>query len=105
MCGYPCSGKSKCAEELRHYFTQHTDRKVHVIDDDILGIEKNLVYAGECRDGICSANCLASVVVSVRQILNLKCNNNIDSCNLSMHCASSHSNQPVLLNLFSVPDR
>ncbi|XP_076156089.1 protein KTI12 homolog [Alosa pseudoharengus] len=45
MCGYPCSGKSKRAEELRQYFTQHTDRKVHIIDDDILGTEKNLIYA------------------------------------------------------------
>ncbi|XP_041966284.1 protein KTI12 homolog [Alosa sapidissima] len=45
MCGYPCSGKSKRAEELRQYFTQHKDRKVHIINDDILGTEKNLIYA------------------------------------------------------------
>lgn len=45
MCGYPCCGKSKRAEELRHYFTQHTGRKVYVIGDDILGNEKNWVYA------------------------------------------------------------
>lgn len=47
MCGYPCSGKSKRAEELKQYFTEHTDRKVHVIADDILGNEKNCVYAGK----------------------------------------------------------
>lgn len=47
MCGYPCSGKSKRAEELKQYFTQDSDKKVHIICDDILGTEKNLIYTGK----------------------------------------------------------
>lgn len=46
MCGFPCSGKTRRAEELKDYFEQNTDRKVHVVGDDTVGIEKNTVYAG-----------------------------------------------------------
>ncbi|KAF3854807.1 hypothetical protein F7725_022862 [Dissostichus mawsoni] len=32
MCGYPCSGKTRRAEELKVCFEQNTDRKVHIVD-------------------------------------------------------------------------
>lgn len=47
MCGYPCSGKTQRAEELKGYFEQKCDRKVHIVGDGALGVEKNTVYAGK----------------------------------------------------------
>lgn len=48
MCGYPCSGKSRRAEELKVYFEESTERrKVHIVGDGSLGVEKNTVYAGK----------------------------------------------------------
>ncbi|KAA8590116.1 hypothetical protein FQN60_014050 [Etheostoma spectabile] len=47
MCGYPCSGKTQKAEELKVYFERNTDRKVHIVGDGALGVEKNTVYAGK----------------------------------------------------------
>lgn len=47
MCGYPCSGKTQKAEELKVCFERNTDRKVHIVGDGALGVEKNTVYAGK----------------------------------------------------------
>lgn len=47
MCGYPCSGKTRRARELKEYFTQNTERKVHIVGDEDQGIDRNSVYAGE----------------------------------------------------------
>lgn len=47
MCGYPCSGKTRRAHELREYFTKNTERQVHIVGDEDQGIDKNSVYAGE----------------------------------------------------------
>lgn len=49
MCGYPSSGKTRRAEELKVCFERNTDRKVHVVGDGALGVERNTVYAGKCR--------------------------------------------------------
>lgn len=47
MCGYPSSGKTRRAHELKEYFTQNTERKVHIVGDEDQGFDKNSVYAGE----------------------------------------------------------
>uniref|UniRef100_A0A8C1TQI3 Protein KTI12 homolog n=1 Tax=Cyprinus carpio TaxID=7962 RepID=A0A8C1TQI3_CYPCA len=50
MCGYPCSGKTRRANELKEYFTQNTERKVHVVGDEDQGIDKNSVYADSQKE-------------------------------------------------------
>ncbi|KAF4077936.1 hypothetical protein AMELA_G00193630 [Ameiurus melas] len=50
ICGYPCSGKSRRAEELREYFVENTDKQVDIIGDDMQGVEKNSVYADSQRE-------------------------------------------------------
>lgn len=47
MCGYPCSGKTRRAEELKVYFEQKCGRKVYIVGDRALDVEKNTVYAGK----------------------------------------------------------
>lgn len=53
MCGYPCSGKSRRAEELKVYFEESTGKKVHVVEDGSPGAEKNTVYGGKCLLTLC----------------------------------------------------
>ncbi|XP_076842157.1 protein KTI12 homolog [Brachyhypopomus gauderio] len=45
LCGYPCSGKSRRAHELKDFFTKNKERKVHIIGDEVMGTDKNTVYA------------------------------------------------------------
>lgn len=47
MCGYPCSGKTRRAEELKAYFEQNAERKVDIVGDAALDVQKNCVYAGK----------------------------------------------------------
>ncbi|XP_007235727.3 protein KTI12 homolog [Astyanax mexicanus] len=45
MCGHPCSGKTRRAQELKDYFTEKTGRKVYTVGDEGLGVDRNSVYA------------------------------------------------------------
>lgn len=49
ICGFPCSGKSRRAHELREYFRENTDKHVDIIGDEMQNIDKNSVYAGELQ--------------------------------------------------------
>ena len=46
MCGYPCSGKSKRAQELKNYFENSRGKTVHLTGDDSISLDRNVVYAG-----------------------------------------------------------
>ena len=46
MCGYPCSGKSKRAKELKNYLENSRGKTVHLASDESLNLERNTVYAG-----------------------------------------------------------
>lgn len=45
LCGYPCSGKTKRAEELKNYFENSRGKTVHLTSDESLNLERNTVYA------------------------------------------------------------
>eukprot|EP00058_Branchiostoma_floridae_P020010 XP_002605500.1 hypothetical protein BRAFLDRAFT_126804 [Branchiostoma floridae] len=45
LCGIPCCGKSRRVEELKNHIESTTDRPVHVVSDESVGIDKNAVYA------------------------------------------------------------
>lgn len=49
ICGFPCSGKSRRARELRDYFRENTNKHVEVIGDEMRTADKNSVYAGELQ--------------------------------------------------------
>uniref|UniRef100_A0A8C1ABF2 Protein KTI12 homolog n=1 Tax=Cyprinus carpio carpio TaxID=630221 RepID=A0A8C1ABF2_CYPCA len=50
MCGYPCSGITRRAHELKEYFTQNTERKVHIVGDEDQGLDKNSVYSDSQKE-------------------------------------------------------
>ncbi|KAM8974693.1 protein KTI12 homolog [Pelodytes ibericus] len=43
LCGFPCSGKSRRAREL-HQHLEQTGRKVYIVGDNVLELDKNSVY-------------------------------------------------------------
>lgn len=45
MCGYPCSGKSKRAKELKNHFEVSRGKTVHLAGDESLNLERNAVYS------------------------------------------------------------
>lgn len=47
MCGHPCSGKTRRAEELKAHFEKNMERQVHVVGDEALGVDRNGVYSGK----------------------------------------------------------
>uniref|UniRef100_A0A8C5PB35 Protein KTI12 homolog n=1 Tax=Leptobrachium leishanense TaxID=445787 RepID=A0A8C5PB35_9ANUR len=49
MCGFPCSGKSRRAKELQEYL-EKSGRKVHIIGDHVLELDKNAVYADSRKE-------------------------------------------------------
>ena len=46
ICGFPSSGKSKRAEELKNYLEQEHKKSVTVISDHNTGVNRNEVYEG-----------------------------------------------------------
>lgn len=47
ICGFPCSGKTRRAEELKEYFEQNRDKKVYIVGDGAIDVDRNTVYAGK----------------------------------------------------------
>lgn len=50
MCGYPCSGKSKRAEELKSYLENSKGKTVHMAGDESIDLERNVVYAASSNE-------------------------------------------------------
>ena len=47
MCGFPCSGKTKRANELKSYLQNSRGRSVQLSSDESLNFERNTAYAGK----------------------------------------------------------
>ena len=45
MCGFPCSGKSKRAQELRNYL-ENRGKTVYLASDESSSLDRNTVYSG-----------------------------------------------------------
>ncbi|XP_071771693.1 protein KTI12 homolog isoform X1 [Centroberyx gerrardi] len=99
MCGYPCSGKTQRAEELKKYFEQETDRKVHVIGDGALGIERNTVYADSQKEKNARAALKAAVERKVNKddIVILDSLNYIKGYRYELYCLIKHTQTPHCL--------
>ena len=47
MCGFPCSGKTKRANELKTYLETSRGKSVHLSSDESLNFERNTAYASK----------------------------------------------------------
>uniref|UniRef100_A0A8D2ZFE3 Protein KTI12 homolog n=1 Tax=Scophthalmus maximus TaxID=52904 RepID=A0A8D2ZFE3_SCOMX len=94
MCGFPCSGKTRRAEELRVYFEQNSKLKVHVVEDGALGVEKNTVYAGELKR---TATKPPVVIINKDDIVILDSLNYIKGYRYELFCLIKHTQTPHCL--------
>ena len=66
MCGFPSSGKTQVTNRLKLYFEEEREKKVQVIGDDSIGVDRNVAYASKCGLFLCcvrlvEANCRIDV--------------------------------------------
>ncbi|XP_060560843.1 protein KTI12 homolog [Ruditapes philippinarum] len=61
MCGFPSSGKSKRANELEKYFSNECQKKVTVISDHTIGVNRNETYDDSKKEKIVRGNLKSSV--------------------------------------------
>ncbi|XP_076588898.1 protein KTI12 homolog [Chaetodon auriga] len=96
MCGYPCSGKTRRAEELKVYFEQNCDRKVHIVGDGALDVEKNTVYADSQKEKNVRASLKAEVERKVNKdhIVILDSLNYIKGYRYELFCLIKHAQTP-----------
>ncbi|KAL6106774.1 kti12 [Pungitius sinensis] len=99
LCGYPCSGKTQRAEELKVCFERRTDRKVHIVGDGALGIEKNTVYADSQKEKNVRASLKAEVERKVNKddIVIFDSLNYIKGYRYELFCLIKHTQTPHCL--------
>ncbi|XP_034541374.1 protein KTI12 homolog isoform X2 [Notolabrus celidotus] len=99
MCGYPCSGKTRRTEELKVYFEGNTERKVHVVGDGALDVEKNCVYADSQKEKNVRASLKAEVERKVNKddIVILDSLNYIKGYRYELFCLTKHAQTPQCL--------
>ena len=62
MCGFPCSGKSKRANELKSYFEKSKGKTVHMSSDDSISFERNTTYSGKLHVIVFTCTCKTEFV-------------------------------------------
>ncbi|KAF7660975.1 hypothetical protein LDENG_00270800 [Lucifuga dentata] len=99
MCGYPCSGKTRRTEQLKVYFEKNTERKVHVVGDEAMGVEKNSVYADSQKEKNVRASLKAEVErkVSKDDIVIVDSLNYIKGYRYELYCLIKHAQTPHCL--------
>ncbi|XP_019127828.1 protein KTI12 homolog [Larimichthys crocea] len=99
MCGYPCSGKTRRAEELKEYFEQNTDRKVHIVGDGGLDVDRNTVYADSQKEKNVRSSLKAEVERKVNKdhVVILDSLNYIKGYRYELFCLIKHAQTPHCL--------
>ncbi|XP_008280330.1 protein KTI12 homolog [Stegastes partitus] len=99
VCGYPCSGKTRRAEELKGYFEESSERKVHIVGDKALDVDKNSVYADSQKEKNVRASLKAEVERKVNKddIVILDSLNYIKGYRYELFCLIKHTQTPHCL--------
>ncbi|KAM8890836.1 protein KTI12 homolog [Spinachia spinachia] len=99
LCGYPCSGKTQRAEELKVCFERRAGRTVHVVGDGALGVEKNTVYADSQKEKNVRASLKAEVERKVNKddIVIFDSLNYIKGYRYELFCLIKHTQTPHCL--------
>ncbi|XP_070687202.1 protein KTI12 homolog [Pempheris klunzingeri] len=99
MCGYPCSGKTRRTEELKVYFEQNSNRKVHIVGYGVLDVDKNSVYADSQKEKNVRASLKAEMERKVNKddIVILDSLNYIKGYRYELFCLIKHAQTPHCL--------
>lgn len=99
MCGYPCSGKTQRTNQLKLYLEQNTERKIHVVGDDSLALDRNAVYADSQKEKDARGALKAEVERKVNKddIVILDSLNYIKGYRYELFCLIKHAQTPHCL--------
>ncbi|XP_037538824.1 protein KTI12 homolog [Nematolebias whitei] len=99
MCGYPCSGKTRRAEELKAHFEKNMERLVHVVGDEALGVDRNGVYSDSQKEKNVRSSLKADVERKVNKdnIVILDSLNYIKGYRYELFCLIKHAQTPHCL--------
>ncbi|XP_058501819.1 protein KTI12 homolog isoform X2 [Solea solea] len=99
MSGFPCSGKTRRAKELKDYFEQSSKLKVHIVGDEALGVDKNSVYGDSQKEKNVRASLKAEVERKVNKddIVILDSLNYIKGYRYELFCLIKHTQTPLCL--------
>ncbi|KAJ8248780.1 hypothetical protein GJAV_G00227650 [Gymnothorax javanicus] len=99
MCGLPCSGKSRRAEELKEYLLKSTERQVFVVGEETMCIDKNSVYADSQKEKNLRGSLRSEVERKVNKddIVILDSLNYIKGYRYELFCLIKHAQTPHCL--------
>uniref|UniRef100_A0A8C6TF99 Protein KTI12 homolog n=1 Tax=Neogobius melanostomus TaxID=47308 RepID=A0A8C6TF99_9GOBI len=99
MCGYPCSGKTQRTNQLKLYLEQNSKRKIHVVGDDTLDLDRNAVYADSQKEKDARGSLKAEVERKVNKddIVILDSLNYIKGYRYELFCLIKHAQTPHCL--------
>uniref|UniRef100_A0A8C5M780 Protein KTI12 homolog n=1 Tax=Leptobrachium leishanense TaxID=445787 RepID=A0A8C5M780_9ANUR len=106
MCGFPCSGKSRRAKELQEYL-EKSGRKVHIIGDHVLELDKNAVYADSRKEKEVRGPLRAAVErqLNKEDIVILDSLNYIKGYRYELFCLIKHVQTPhCLIHCLTAPE-
>ncbi|XP_064422144.1 protein KTI12 homolog isoform X2 [Latimeria chalumnae] len=99
MCGFPCSGKSRRAAELKEYLLKSTDRKVYIVGEETLGLDKNSVFADPQKEKNLRGALRAEVErrINKEDVVVLDSLNYIKGYRYELFCLIKHAQTPHCL--------
>ncbi|KAE8617062.1 hypothetical protein XENTR_v10008972 [Xenopus tropicalis] len=106
LCGFPCSGKSSRSQELQEHLEQ-SGRKVHIIGDHVLGVDRNAVYADSKKEKELRGSLRAAVErkLNKEEVVILDSPNYIKGYRYELFCLIKHVQTPhCLIHCITAPE-
>ncbi|KAG8576432.1 hypothetical protein GDO81_009858 [Engystomops pustulosus] len=106
MCGFPCSGKSHRALELKEHLEQK-GRNVYIVEDHVLGVDRNSVYTDSRKEKDLRGALRAEVERKLNKddVVILDSLNYIKGYRYELFCLIKHAQTPhCLIHCLTSPD-
>ncbi|XP_077120344.1 protein KTI12 homolog isoform X2 [Ranitomeya variabilis] len=106
MCGFPCSGKSRRALQLKEHLEQK-EKKVFIVGDHALGVDRNSVYADSRKEKDLRGALRAEVErkLNKEDVVVLDSLNYIKGYRYELFCLIKHVQTPhCLIHCLTSPD-
>ncbi|XP_078541070.1 protein KTI12 homolog [Lissotriton helveticus] len=107
LCGFPCSGKSRRVRELQEQLSQAGSRKVQVVGDEALGVDRNAVYADSRKEKEVRGALRAEVErkLNKEDVVILDSLNYIKGYRYELYCLIKHTQTPhCLIHCLTAPE-
>ncbi|XP_069480848.1 protein KTI12 homolog isoform X1 [Ambystoma mexicanum] len=107
LCGFPCSGKSQRVQELQEQLLQTGTRKVQVVGDEVLGVDRNSVYADSRKEKELRGALRAEVErkLNKEDVVILDSLNYIKGYRYELYCLIKHTQTPhCLIHCLTSPE-